>query len=555
MLTVMCPNCRHRFPAPGCCNPTMPVAAPSSCGLHQVDCGNYYGGGLLVPRGYTNGGGCIINAPTIIHGPAIIQSQPAVAERVQRHQDTRDAECHITTTCEMTGGSVTITTPSIQSGGCLIQSTDSGVLVQAPRIEVRPKLSGGGCLVQTQFSTDESDPGNLLNDEDIVTGCGSFGPAGIFQNPHPMLCVPPSGCQELPGTRRSSSPRKDQERLSDADRNLVHGCCRGFNGCHRSSGVYDQQAHSGRCNSFQEQIPCSPGAGSAVGNHQHGCCTQPHKQSQLYSGRSSLEETTSGAVIQVNATVQLPPNVGQCTVNITATTTAANCTNPTSNATTRSRNNFNGGGLVQPAEVGTAAPTERRDGAPTTPVSWLMPCPWGFDNYHLDKDLLVRLSDARRLLQCSGWYHEGLSWQQSEALLREAPVGRWLLRDSSDSRFTFAVSVQTSRGPTSVRVHYFLGHFRLDAEPRLALAMPHFDCPIKMLEYYVDYSKRMDEKREVWVDHSGQLYSQIYFAKPLVKEVRSLSHLARLAVNRAKIPTDDLPPLIRNYLAEYPYAL
>ena len=116
--------------------------------------------------------------------------------------------------------------------------------------------------------------------------------------------------------------------------------------------------------------------------------------------------------------------------------------------------------------------------------------------------------------------------------------------------------MQTARGPTSVRVHYFVGQFRLDAEPRLAFAIPLFDCPIKMLEYYVEYSKSVDEQRkEVWVDYSGQLYSEIYLTKPLVKEVRSLSHLARLVVNRNKLPTKHLPPLIRNYLAEYPYSL
>lgn len=127
-------------------------------------------------------------------------------------------------------------------------------------------------------------------------------------------------------------------------------------------------------------------------------------------------------------------------------------------------------------------------------------------------------------------------------------------------RYTFAISVQTARGPTSVRVFYCMGKFRLDAEPRLAMAMPLFDCPVRMLEYYCEYSKRMDEHRqEVWVDYSGQVYSQIYLGEPLVKEVRSLSHLARIAVNRAATKLDPardrLPPLIRNYLREYPYTL
>lgn len=122
----------------------------------------------------------------------------------------------------------------------------------------------------------------------------------------------------------------------------------------------------------------------------------------------------------------------------------------------------------------------------------------------------------------------------------------------------FAVSVQTARGPTSVRVFYFMGKFRLDAEPRLASTMPLFDCPIKMLEYYVEYSKQMNEpRREVWVDYTGLVYSQIYLSEPLLKEVRSLAHLARIAVNRAGLEKEKerLPPLIKNYLTEYPYSL
>lgn len=123
-------------------------------------------------------------------------------------------------------------------------------------------------------------------------------------------------------------------------------------------------------------------------------------------------------------------------------------------------------------------------------------------------------------------------------------------------RFNFAVSVQTDRGPTSVRVHDFLGNFRLDADPRLALTMPIFNCPIKMLQHYVEYSRTVNEnRREVWVDHSGTLYTQIYLTKPLLKEVKSLSHLARLSINKHKLPTSHLPPLIRNYITEYPYTL
>ncbi|KAG7210267.1 hypothetical protein KM043_011814 [Ampulex compressa] len=599
MLTVMCPNCRHRFPAPGCCEPESMKKDASV--VHPTAC--YYGS-LLVPRGYTSGGSCFINAPTIVHGPAIIHSggaQPGLAnviltqEALERSLSTANdkpmdvstaklpvdprlesmksqseplrmsypAECHITTTCDLTGGSVTITTPSIQSGGCVIQSTDSGILVQAPHVEIRPKLSGGGCFVQKRLSTEDHEAVSpLLESAEPILGERKYANdpidpcCGIAKNHQQMLLVPPGGCQELPGIRRSTVPKDEPMEIG----RVRHGT--------REEGS-TLGSFEGSAVEEPSKWQTRKSGGCCCGNVQNLC--QAHGRSGgLVDNRESLiMDPGAGVQIQVNATVQLPASLGQCTVNITATTENSPGSIASSGASSRSRNNFNGGGLVQTENDGGQGVSvqaanspgnpggynERRDGTPTTPVSWLMPCPWGFDTYLMDKDL-ARLCEVKRLLQACGWYHEGLSWQQSENLLKDTPVGRWLMRDSSDSRYTFAVSVQTARGPTSVRVHYFLGRFRLDAEPSLALAMPVFDCPIKMLEHYVEDTKSMDEHRkEVWVDYSGQIYSQIYLTKPLVKEVRPLSHLARLAVNRSKISTEHLPPIIKNYLAEYPYTL
>ncbi|XP_033323983.2 uncharacterized protein LOC117219163 [Megalopta genalis] len=574
MLTVMCPNCRHRFPAPGCCEPQN--VDKNNGFIHPTAC--YYGG-LLVPKGYTSGGGCFINAPTIIHSQPIINSfnHPSVAFDLEKpridkqkdiflqrsekdirghgfpifnHEIEKNQNCgsQITTSCDLTGGSVTITTPSIQSGGCLIQSTDSGVLMQTPHMEIRPKLSGGGCFVQKTLATE--------NQEVSITLSEQKGQQESAERDGRMFLLPPSGCQELPGIRRNLLPQKTDVETSIG--NFMAGNCEekpnlsNFQ-ANTASAMHIQQSSNSEKNDQETE----------AGKNFNCCCNHMQNLYHIKSNNPSMSENRNsvlldsnpGVQIQVNATVQLPASLGQCTVNITATT--ANPPNSVSSTASKTRNNFNGGGLVQKNEVEGNEEhfEERRDRTPTTPVSWLMPCPWSFDSYTMDRDA-ARLCEVKRLLHICGWYHEGLSWQQSENLLKEAAVGRWLMRDSSDSRFTFAISVQTARGPTSVRVHYFLGQFRLDAEPRLAFAIPLFDCPIKMLEYYVEYSKSVDEHRkEVWVDYSGQLYSEIYLTKPLVKEVRSLSHLARLVVNRCKLPTEHLPPLIKSYLAEYPYTL
>lgn len=53
-----------------------------------------------------------------------------------------------------------------------------------------------------------------------------------------------------------------------------------------------------------------------------------------------------------------------------------------------------------------------------------------------------------------------LSLQGARCLLKEASVGAFVIRDSGDRNYIFSLSVQTERGPTSVRLHYECGYFR-----------------------------------------------------------------------------------------------
>ncbi|XP_039290880.1 uncharacterized protein LOC111044053 isoform X2 [Nilaparvata lugens] len=109
----------------------------------------------------------------------------------------------------------------------------------------------------------------------------------------------------------------------------------------------------------------------------------------------------------------------------------------------------------------------------------------------IQSDLDLRtLTATQTALRTSGWYYEGLSWQESANLLLPTPPGTFLVRDSSDPRYLFSLSVQTERGPTSVRLHYADGHFRLDAEAKIIPLMPLFDCVIKLVQYYTQMTDR-----------------------------------------------------------------
>lgn len=236
----------------------------------------------------------------------------------------------------------------------------------------------------------------------------------------------------------------------------------------------------------------------------------------------------------------------------------------------RSLHVLSGGGLIT-----TVSPCPSPQVSPSVPLAFVLPpfVPLQQSTQIVDAKPeweLQRLSDTVRALRLSGWYFEGISYIQSQELLKNAPVGTFLVRDSSDPRFLFSLSVQTERGPTSVRLHYISGYFRLDAQPHLQPTMPLFPSVIELIEYYVVQSKTMNSA-QVWVDPKGKLYSSIYLEKPLKKEesAPSLKHLARLTVHKAinnsgrpklsLLPPAhtqlELPKSVTAYLSEYPYSI
>lgn len=172
---------------------------------------------------------------------------------------------------------------------------------------------------------------------------------------------------------------------------------------------------------------------------------------------------------------------------------------------------------------------------------------------------LSRVRDALRTLRTSGYYYEGLSWQDADRLLRDCSVGTFLVRDSSDNRFLFALSVQTERGPTSVRIHYRRGQFRLDCEDALSSCMPWFSCVVRLVEHYVQLSRSAKGHMCVWLDGHGRRDLPIMLSRPLYRDPSSLQHLCRLALNRvaASKPSNDvgtpLPTALRDYLKDYPH--
>ncbi|KAF6201181.1 hypothetical protein GE061_005628 [Apolygus lucorum] len=144
------------------------------------------------------------------------------------------------------------------------------------------------------------------------------------------------------------------------------------------------------------------------------------------------------------------------------------------------------------------------DPSPSLPLSFVLPSPPINPKPHVPLALhnasdldLQRLSVTLRYLKSSGWYYEGLTWQESITLLAPTPPGTFLVRESSNPSYLFSLSVQAEKGPTSVRIHYINGYFRLDAEPSILPAVPLFDCVVKMIEYYIYTSQEPKPNRDL----------------------------------------------------------
>ena len=83
-----------------------------------------------------------------------------------------------------------------------------------------------------------------------------------------------------------------------------------------------------------------------------------------------------------------------------------------------------------------------------------------------------RLGRSMQCLQDGCFYYPELDSERARALLEKAPEGTFLVRDSSDVKFLFAITVKTARGATSVRIQYYRGFFQLDCEDQMKRKLP-----------------------------------------------------------------------------------
>ncbi|KAM4034997.1 suppressor of cytokine signaling 3 [Anomaloglossus baeobatrachus] len=176
----------------------------------------------------------------------------------------------------------------------------------------------------------------------------------------------------------------------------------------------------------------------------------------------------------------------------------------------------------------------------------------------LDSNLRLRTFSSRveynlvlssvHKLQESGFYWSTVSGSQANILLGAEPAGTFLIRDSSDRRHFFTLSVKTESGTRNLRIQCDPQGFSLQTDPRSLQPVPRFDCVLKLLWHYM----ASDGKR-YYIYAAGERVP-LLLSRPLFSSVSSLQHLCRKAVNGQTEQygaKEQLPLPIQDFLQEY----
>uniref|UniRef100_A0A6A7G9N0 Suppressor of cytokine signaling 2-like n=1 Tax=Hirondellea gigas TaxID=1518452 RepID=A0A6A7G9N0_9CRUS len=170
----------------------------------------------------------------------------------------------------------------------------------------------------------------------------------------------------------------------------------------------------------------------------------------------------------------------------------------------------------------------------------------------------------RGVARC-GWYYGKLSWREAEVKLQDSQVGSFLLRDSSDPRYCYSLSVQTSCGPTSVRIQRDPNGVSLDSDPGSQTVS--FQTVHHLVQHYILLSQNQERdsnpytrsgtvvREHVWLDASGSVVASISLTKPYKENPATLKHLARLKINQNPKQFDigSLPKNLQSYVQKYPF--
>nr|XP_057905948.1 suppressor of cytokine signaling 1a [Doryrhamphus excisus] len=157
-----------------------------------------------------------------------------------------------------------------------------------------------------------------------------------------------------------------------------------------------------------------------------------------------------------------------------------------------------------------------------------------FPTFNCKEDCSV-ITDTASQLELSGFYWGPLGVEEAHRMLRDAPLGSFLIRDSRQKDVFFTLSYHAKSGPVSVRIDYKRHNFSLAGNERT------FSTLFALLEYYINCPKRsLKTPYRKW--------------KPTLQELcrRRVMEICDGATQVSELP---LTKVVQDFLMEFPYQL
>lgn len=157
-----------------------------------------------------------------------------------------------------------------------------------------------------------------------------------------------------------------------------------------------------------------------------------------------------------------------------------------------------------------------------------------FPPFSSQKDFHI-ITDTASQLERSGFYWGPLGVEEAHGMLRDAPLGSYLVRDSRQKDVFFTLSYRAEAGPVSVRIVYSRQRFSLAGSER------NFAGLFELLQHYV-----ASPKRSLCTPYRKRMATlQEMCRKCIAKQCGGRSGVLRLPV----------AGVLRDFLSEFPYGL
>lgn len=157
-----------------------------------------------------------------------------------------------------------------------------------------------------------------------------------------------------------------------------------------------------------------------------------------------------------------------------------------------------------------------------------------FRPFRNQKDFRI-ITKTTSLLEKCGFYWGPMTVEEAHSILKEEPLGTFLIRDSRQKDIFFTLSYRAPSGPTSIRINFQNSRFSLVGSKE------SFDSLFKLLEHYIASPKKS-------------------LVRPYRKvKLLSLQELCRKRIIETcggeKIDSVPVNPILKDFLNAFPYRI